>query len=235
MSEQRIQVWSDGACRGNPGPGGWGALIRVPGQPDVELSGGEPATTNNRMELRAVVEALRSLPAGSQLTVHADSTYVLNGITKWLAGWRRNGWLTGSKQPVKNVDLWQDLDEQANRHTVDWQWVKGHAGDPGNERADALANEGVPGGMGAGPAGDGRPGRSRRAPVRSQAAPADSPGATAGGQGAPAGSAKKASRPGAMAARFPGTCPQCRAAIKVGDRIRQAGGQWVCAGCAAAA
>ena len=143
MSGQQVQVWSDGACRGNPGPGGWGALVRIPGRPDVELSGGEPATTNNRMELRAVVEALRSLPAGTAVTVHADSTYVLNGITKWLAGWRRNGWLTGSKQPVKNVDLWQDLDEQAQRHTVDWQWVKGHAGDPGNERADALANRGV--------------------------------------------------------------------------------------------
>jgi ribonuclease HI len=184
VAQQRVQVWSDGACRGNPGPGGWGALIRVDGRPDVELSGGEAATTNNRMELRAVVEALRSLPAGSEITVHADSTYVLNGITKWLAGWRRNGWLTGSKQPVKNVDLWQDLDEQASRHTVDWQWVKGHAGDPGNERADALANAGVPGGM---------------------------------------------------AARFPGTCPQCAGKIAVGDRIRKSGQHWVCAGCAAAA
>lgn len=212
MSEQRIQVWSDGACKGNPGPGGWGALIRVAGEPDVELSGGEAATTNNRMELRAVVEALRSLPAGSQVTVHADSTYVLNGITTWLAGWRRNGWLTGSKQPVKNVDLWQDLDEQAGRHTVGWQWVKGHAGNPGNERADALANSAVPGGPGAGPAGAGT----------ARAARARDP--------------QQASRPGGgMAARFAGTCPRCRAAIKVGDRIRQAEGHWVCVGCAAAA
>lgn len=218
MGEQRVHVWSDGACRGNPGPGGWGALIRVSGRPDVEVSGGEAATTNNRMELRAVVEALRSLPAGSEITVHADSTYVLNGITRWLAGWRRNGWLTGSKQPVKNVDLWQDLDEQANRHTVDWQWVKGHAGDPGNERADALANAAVPGGMGAGPAGDGRPGRRRetRAPT----------GRTEPG---------KPDRSGGMAARFPGTCPQCAGRIAVGDRIRRSGQRWVCAGCAAAA
>jgi ribonuclease HI len=170
------------------------------------------------MELRAVVEALRSLPAGSEITVHADSTYVLNGITKWLAGWRRNGWLTGSKQPVKNVDLWQDLDEQASRHTVDWQWVKGHAGDPGNERADALANAGVPGGMGAGPAGDGRPGRRPETPA---AARATGPG--------------RASGSGGLAARFPGTCPQCAGKIAVGDRIRKSGQHWVCAGCAAAA
>ncbi len=234
MSEQQVHVWSDGACRGNPGPGGWGALVRVPGRPDVELSGGEPATTNNRMELRAVVEALRSLPAGTAVTVHADSTYVLNGITKWLAGWRRNGWLTGSKQPVKNVDLWQDLDEQAQRHIVDWQWVKGHAGDPGNERADALANAGVPGGMGDGPAGDGRPaGRSTGRPT---------PAARSAGGPVPEsapGSETAAARPrsgsGGMAARFPGTCPQCSRAIAVGDRIRRSGQQWVCAGCAAAA
>ena len=212
MEAQRVQVWSDGACRGNPGPGGWGALIRVEGQPDIELSGGEPATTNNRMELRAVVEALRSLPAGTAVTVYADSTYVLNGISKWLPGWRRNGWLTGSKQPVKNVDLWQDLDEQAGRHTVDWQWVKGHAGNPGNERADALANAGVPGGMGDGPAGDGRPGRRRAAPA----------------SGRPAGSS-------GMPARFPGTCPQCAGPIAVGDPIRKSGPQWVCEGCATAA
>lgn len=223
MGEQRVHVWSDGACRGNPGPGGWGALIRVEGSPDAEVSGGEPATTNNRMELRAVVEALRSLPAGSVVTVHADSTYVLNGITKWLSGWRRNGWLTGGKQPVKNVDLWQDLDEQANRHTVEWQWVKGHAGDPGNERADALANAGVPGGMGDGPAGDGRPGRRR--PSRTTA-PATEPGSA---QVTTPGSAA------GMAARFAGTCPQCAGKIAVGDRIRKSGQQWVCVGCATAA
>lgn len=221
MDEQRVQVWSDGACRGNPGPGGWGALIRVAGQPDVELSGGEAATTNNRMELRAVVEALRSLPAGSAVTVHADSTYVLNGITKWLAGWRRNGWLTGSKQPVKNVDLWQDLDEQAGRHTVDWQWVKGHAGDPGNERADALANAGVPGGMGEGPAGDGRPGRRREPRAAGQSGSTSKPARTGGA--------------GGMAARFAGSCPQCARKIAVGDQIRKSGQQWVCTGCATAA
>ncbi len=221
MDEQRIRVWSDGACRGNPGPGGWGALIRAAGRPDVELSGGEAATTNNRMELRAVVEALRSLPDGTVVTVHADSTYVLNGITKWLVGWRRNGWLTGSKQPVKNVDLWQELDEQANRHTVEWQWVKGHAGDPGNERADALANAGVPGGMGEGPAGDGRPGRRR--PAR---------GPSTSGTSSTSGSAGGS---GGMAARFPGTCPQCAGRIAVGDRIRKAGQQWVCLECDTAA
>lgn len=233
MSEQQIHVWSDGACRGNPGPGGWGALVRIPGRPDVELSGGEPATTNNRMELRAVVEALRSLPTGTTVTVHADSTYVLNGITKWLAGWRRNGWVTGSKQPVKNVDLWQDLDEQAQRHTVDWQWVKGHAGDPGNERADALANAGVPGGMGHGPAGDGRPGRRR--PAATVAAPP--PGSTATSAAGTAGRRPSAGPgPGAgMAARFAGTCPQCSTRIAVGDRIVRSGQQWVCAGCATAA
>lgn len=234
MSEQRVQVWSDGACRGNPGPGGWGALIKVPGRVDVELSGGEPATTNNRMELRAVVEALRSLPTGTPVTVHADSTYVLNGITKWLAGWRRNGWLTGSKQPVKNVDLWQDLDEQAQRHTVEWQWVKGHAGDPGNERADALANAGVPGGMGDGPAGDGRPARRRAAPAtRPSAAPATVPAAPSGPGAGAARTGTGGS--GGMAARFPGTCPQCSGRIAVGDRIRRSGQQWVCEGCAAAA
>ena len=144
MSElKKVEIFTDGACSGNPGPGGWGALIRVPGQPDVELSGGEPATTNNRMELRAVVEALRSLPAGSQLTVHADSTYVLNGITKWLAGWRRNGWLTGSKQPVKNVDLWKRLQAACARHEVEWFWVKGHNGVADNELADQLATRGL--------------------------------------------------------------------------------------------
>lgn len=226
MNEQRVQVWSDGACRGNPGPGGWGALIRTAGRPDVEMSGGEPATTNNRMELRAVVEALRSLPDGTVVTVHADSTYVLNGITKWLAGWRRNGWLTGSKQPVKNVDLWQQLDEQANRHTVEWQWVKGHAGDPGNERADALANAGVPGGMGEGPAGDGRPGRRRAA--RTPSTPS-----TSGIPSTPSTSGNAGS--GGLAARFPGTCPQCAGRIAVGDRIGKAGAQWVCMGCATAA
>jgi len=205
-------------------------LIRVAGQPDVELSGGDPATTNNRMELRAVIEALRSLPGGRHVTVHTDSTYVLNGITRWLAGWRANGWLTGSKQPVKNVDLWQDLDEQANRHTVDWQWVKGHAGNPGNERADALANGAVPGGMGAGPAGVGRPARDRD--PQGEANGTDPHRRT--GSADTRGPGKR-SGPGGMAARFPGTCPQCRGAIKVGDRIRQTNRQWVCAGCATAA
>lgn len=136
-------MWTDGACKGNPGPGGWGALLRS-GTHERELSGGEPVTTNNRMELTAVIEGLQALNRRCRVTLHVDSTYVMHGMTRWLAGWQRNGWLTGAKQPVKNKELWQALDAQVRRHDVTWVWVKGHAGEPGNERADALANRGVP-------------------------------------------------------------------------------------------
>ncbi|WP_407320808.1 ribonuclease HI [Isoptericola halotolerans] len=135
-------MWTDGACKGNPGLGGWGALLKS-GEHTKELYGGEKVTTNNRMELTAVVEALRALKQSSAVTVHTDSSYVMNGMKTWIAGWKRNGWTTSAKKPVKNVDLWQALDAEVDRHTVQWVWVKGHAGDPGNERADALANLGV--------------------------------------------------------------------------------------------
>ncbi|MCL2091573.1 MAG: ribonuclease HI [Micrococcales bacterium] len=138
-----VELWTDGACKGNPGPGGWGALLRF-GAREKELYGGEPATTNNRMELTAVIEALRALNRSCQVVAHVDSTYVMNGVTRWMAGWKRNGWKTKARQPVANQDLWQALDAEVARHQVSWVWVKGHAGDPGNERADALANQGVP-------------------------------------------------------------------------------------------
>jgi ribonuclease HI len=137
-----VEIWTDGACKGNPGIGGWGALLRSGGH-TKELFGGEKVTTNNRMELTAVVEALRALKGPSTVTVHTDSSYVMNGMKTWIAGWKRNGWQTSAKKPVKNVDLWQALDAEVARHTVHWVWVKGHAGDPGNERADQLANDGV--------------------------------------------------------------------------------------------
>ena len=137
-----VEMWTDGACKGNPGVGGWGAWMRF-GDQEKELWGGEAATTNNRMELTAVIEGLRALKRPCRVTLHVDSTYVMNGLTKWLPGWKRNGWLTGEKKPVKNKELWQALDTEAQRHHVTWVWVKGHAGDPGNERADALANRGV--------------------------------------------------------------------------------------------
>ncbi|NLE72671.1 MAG: ribonuclease HI [Actinomycetales bacterium] len=136
-------MWTDGACKGNPGPGGWGAYLRF-GDHERELCGGEERTTNNRMELTAVIEGLRALNRPCEVVLHVDSTYVMHGITRWLAGWQRNGWLTAAKQPVKNADLWRALDAELARHTVTWRWVKGHAGDPGNERADRLANDGVP-------------------------------------------------------------------------------------------
>jgi len=138
----RVEMWTDGACKGNPGVGGWGAWMRF-GDQEKELWGGEAATTNNRMELSAVIEGLRALKRPCLITLHVDSTYVMNGLTKWLPGWKRNGWLTGDKKPVKNKELWQALDTEVQRHHVTWVWVKGHAGDPGNERADALANRGV--------------------------------------------------------------------------------------------
>ncbi|AFO88966.1 MULTISPECIES: ribonuclease HI [Phaeobacter] len=140
-------AYTDGACSGNPGPGGWGVLLRaMDGETIVkekELSGGEAETTNNRMELLAAINALESLARPSTLTVVTDSAYVKNGVTGWIHGWKRNGWKTASKKPVKNVELWQRLDEAQRRHTVTWEWVKGHAGHPENERADELARAGM--------------------------------------------------------------------------------------------
>ena len=138
----RIEIWTDGACSGNPGPGGWGAIVRINGD-ETELSGGEKATTNNRMELMGAISALESLPANAHATVHTDSQYVKNGLTQWIHGWKKNGWKTADKKPVKNVDLWQRLESAANAHTVEWKWVKGHNGDPMNERADALARAAI--------------------------------------------------------------------------------------------
>jgi len=137
-----VVIHSDGACHGNPGPGGWAAVLES-GSHHKELSGGEPATTNNRMELRAAIEALTALKQPCTVEFHTDSNYLRDGITKWLAGWRRNGWRTKSRQPVKNEDLWRQLAEAANRHAVNWHWVKGHAGDAGNERCDELATAAI--------------------------------------------------------------------------------------------
>lgn len=137
-----MEIYTDGACRGNPGPGGWGALLRF-GDTERELFGGEAETTNNRMELRAAIEALKALTEPCEVVLTTDSVYVKNGITSWLAGWKAKGWKTASRKPVKNVDLWQLLDEQNQRHSVQWEWVKGHSGHPENERADQLANRGI--------------------------------------------------------------------------------------------
>jgi ribonuclease HI len=139
-----IEIYTDGACKGNPGPGGWGVLLKHGGT-EKELFGGEPATTNNRMELMAVIQALSALKRPCQVVLHVDSQYVLKGITEWVSGWKAKGWRTASKQPVKNVELWQELDRivRESGHQIDWRWVRGHNGDPGNERADALANRGV--------------------------------------------------------------------------------------------
>jgi len=133
-----VEIATDGACKGNPGPGGWGAVIRS-GTRERELSGGEALTTNNRMELMAVIEALNALKRPCAVTLSTDSRYVMDGLTKWIHGWRRNGWKTADKKPVKNADLWQALIEATARHRITWQWVKGHAGHPDNERADRLA------------------------------------------------------------------------------------------------
>lgn len=138
----QVEVYTDGACRGNPGPGGWGVYI-ISANGERELCGGEPDTTNNRMELRAAIEALRALEAGTPIVLHTDSQYVRKGITEWMSNWKRNGWRTAARKPVKNADLWRELDEISAAHKVDWRWVRGHNGDPGNERADALANRGV--------------------------------------------------------------------------------------------
>lgn len=137
-----IQIFTDGACRGNPGPGGWGVILRS-GSHEKELFGGEQSTTNNRMELRAAIEGLAALKRPSRVTVTTDSQYVRQGITQWIEGWKRNRWRTSAKKPVKNQDLWQLLDELTSRHEVTWEWVKGHSGHPDNEHADALANRGI--------------------------------------------------------------------------------------------
>ena len=139
---KHIEIFTDGACRGNPGPGGWGALLRYNGV-ERELYGGEPDTTNNRMELSAAIEGLRSLKERCTVTLTTDSVYVKSGITEWLDGWKKRNWKTAARKPVKNVDLWQDLDEQNARHDVDWRWVKGHSGHRENEIADQLANRGI--------------------------------------------------------------------------------------------
>lgn len=133
-----IEIFTDGACSGNPGPGGWGAIMRWRGH-EKELSGGEEDTTNNRMELMAAIQALESIKRPSKVDIHTDSTYVRDGITKWIHGWKRNGWKTSAKKPVKNEDLWKRLDSALGDHDVSWHWVKGHAGHPENERADELA------------------------------------------------------------------------------------------------
>ena len=142
MSNELIEIFADGACKGNPGPGGWGAWLRC-GTHEKEIFGGEPLTTNNRMELTAVIRALESLKRSSRVRVSTDSQYVQKGISEWISGWKSRGWRTSSKDPVKNADLWKTLDELASRHEIEWVWVKGHAGHEGNERADALANQGV--------------------------------------------------------------------------------------------
>ena len=137
-----IHIYTDGACKGNPGRGGWGAVLEAGGQ-EREMFGGELATTNNRMELTAVIEALAALKRPCRVMLHTDSQYVQKGITEWIHGWKARGWRTAAKEPVKNVDLWKKLDEVVRTHDIDWIWVKGHAGHEGNERADALANKGV--------------------------------------------------------------------------------------------
>ena len=137
-----IEIYTDGACKGNPGPGGWGALLRWQGH-ERELFGGESATTNNRMELTAVIRALEALNRDSLVVVHTDSQYVQKGISEWMSGWKARGWMTSDRKPVRNVDLWRELDALAKRHRIEWRWVRGHSGHPENERADALANRGV--------------------------------------------------------------------------------------------
>ncbi len=139
---KNIEIFSDGACRGNPGPGGWGVLLRY-GNSEKQLHGGEANTTNNRMELLAAIEGLAALNEGCDVVLTTDSQYVRKGITEWIHNWKKNGWRTAAKKPVKNGDLWQRLDELSHRHTIDWRWVKGHSGHRENEIADALANRGV--------------------------------------------------------------------------------------------
>lgn len=133
-----VEIFTDGACKGNPGPGGWAALLRM-GPHEKEISGSEPQTTNNRMEMMAVLRGLKALTQPCDVTIFSDSRYVIDGMTKWIHGWRRNGWINASKKPVRNADLWQDLAEAAAAHTIRWEWVRGHAGHPENERVDRLA------------------------------------------------------------------------------------------------
>ncbi|MGC1864269.1 MAG: ribonuclease HI [Methylocystis sp.] len=139
---RRVKIWTDGACSGNPGPGGYGAILRF-GEREKELSGGEPATTNNRMELMAAIVALEALTRPCAVDLHTDSQYVRNGVTQWIAGWKARGWKTADRKPVKNEELWRRLEEASERHDVAWHWVRGHAGDEMNERADALARAGM--------------------------------------------------------------------------------------------
>jgi ribonuclease HI len=139
---KRVEIYTDGACRGNPGPGGWGALL-IAGKRRKTMHGGEAGTTNNRMELTAAIEALNALKRPCKVNLHTDSKYVMHGITEWMDNWKARGWRTAAKKPVKNKDLWQALDEACERHDITWKWVKGHDGDPGNEEADELANRGI--------------------------------------------------------------------------------------------
>ncbi len=139
---QTTEIYTDGACRGNPGPGGWGVLL-IAGKHRKTLHGGDPETTNNRMELTAAIEALNALKSGQRAVLHTDSKYVMDGVNEWLPNWKKRGWKTASKKQVKNKDLWQALDEAVARHEIDWRWVRGHDGNPGNEEADALANRGI--------------------------------------------------------------------------------------------
>jgi len=141
-AEDRVTIYTDGACSGNPGPGGWGAILKF-GDRIKELSGGEPVTTNNRMELSAAIAALEALKKPCTVDLHTDSQYLRNGIMSWIHGWKRNGWRTASREPVKNVELWQRLDQALAQHKIVWHWVKGHAGHPDNERADELARSGM--------------------------------------------------------------------------------------------
>jgi ribonuclease HI len=142
MDQHPVQIFTDGACSGNPGPGGWGAVLRFDGK-EKELKGGEPVTTNNRMELMAAISALETLKRDCNVDMFTDSNYLRDGITKWIHSWRRNGWRTAEKKPVKNAELWQRLDAALGRHQIRWHWVRGHAGHAENERADALAREGM--------------------------------------------------------------------------------------------
>ena len=139
---QTTEIYTDGACRGNPGPGGWGVLI-IAGRHRKTMHGGDPLTTNNRMELTAAIEALNALKNGQRVVLHTDSKYVMDGINEWMPNWKKRGWKTAAKKPVKNKHLWQTLDEAVARHEIDWRWVRGHDGNPGNEAADALANRGI--------------------------------------------------------------------------------------------
>ena len=143
MTAPRVEIFTDGACSGNPGPGGWGAILRYGGH-EMEISGGEPDTTNNRMEIMAAIRALKALKKPSHVTIHTDSRYLMDGATQWMKRWKANGWKTSDKKPVKNVDLWQTLEEAAAPHHVSWRWVRGHSDHVENERADALARAAIP-------------------------------------------------------------------------------------------